>query len=436
MNERWLVSRRAILGGLSAAGMSAALGLRGDRALAQTAPAPRFVVWHMPEGMWNSAKRPVVNGTTLGPIFDKLDVVRGDMIVMNNLNMKSRDFGPGGDAHHRAMPHMLTGIEMVDANNAGGPSVDQKIAQAIGGSTKFKSLQFAVRIIYGDLMSRPIWSAASRVVPALQDPWDAYKRIFADFVPATGMAAAPATKFDLRKSVLDYALGEIASLRAKLPAADRERLDSYQDSLRELETRLATVPAAPLSCTQPTLGNKIDIASEPNFPTIGRLQMDMIVASLQCGLTRVASMQWANSNDQTSYSWLGVNALGHDLAHNTSNVDPSGQKKQTVFRWYGEQFAYFLSKLKSIPEGTGTMLDNTVVLVASEFGDSNGHISNNMTWLLGGNANGFFKPGRVIDCGGRSTNDVHTSLINAFGIADKTFGNPAYCAGPLAALRG
>jgi hypothetical protein len=89
-----------------------------------------------------------------------------------------------------------------------------------------------------------------------------------------------------------------------------------------------------------------------------------------------------------------------------------------------------------VPEGNGTMLDNTVVLWVSEFGDSNGHVSNNLTWLLMGNAAGYFKQGRVIDVAGKSTNDVHTSMLNAFGIADKTFGNPAYCGGPLAALRG
>jgi hypothetical protein len=84
-----------------------------------------------------------------------------------------------------------------------------------------------------------------------------------------------------------------------------------------------------------------------------------------------------------------------------------------------------------VPEGNGTMLDNTLVLWASEFGDSNGHAGNNLMWLLMGNAAGYFRSGRVLNCGGRSLNDLHTSLGNAFGLTDKTFGNPAYCKGPL-----
>ena len=149
----------------------------------------------------------------------------------------------------------------------------------------------------------------------------------------------------------------------------------------------------------------------------------------------MASLQWGNSNDQCSYSWLGVNALGHDLAHNAGNCDPTGSKKQRVYQWYAEQFAYLLGKLDAAKEGTGSMLDNTVVLWASEFSDSNGHRSDKLLWLLMGNAAGYFKQGQVLDCAGRSVNDLHTSLCNAFGISDTKFGNPAYCRGPLVGLR-
>jgi hypothetical protein len=434
MDRRWVLSRRALLGGVGAAGIAALLP-RGLARAASAAPT-RFVVVHVAEGMWNGAQRPAANATTLGPIFEALDPFRSQILVLNNLSMQSRDHGPGGDGHHR-LPHMLTGIEMADESNAGGASVDQKIAQAIGTGSTFGSLQFGVRIVYNDTNGRPIWSAAKRVVPALQDPWDAYKRIFGGVMPMASTASAPAAPMvDLKRSALDFALAESAALRTRLSAGDRERLDSYQESLRDIERRLTTTTvSAPGSCTPPTLGTTIDKAAEANYPKIGKLQMDLMVAALQCNLTRVASLQWGNSNDQCSYSWLGVNALGHDLAHNNGNCDPSGSKKQQVFRWYAEQFAYLLGKLQSIPEGTGTMLDNTVVLWVSEFGESNQHSPDKLLWLLMGNANGYFRQGRVLNCAGRSVNDLHTSLGNAFGITDSTFGNPAYCSGPLADLR-
>jgi hypothetical protein len=422
MDRRWLISRRALLGGVSAAAL-----LSGRRAAAAPAPGgpKRFIVVHVPEGMWSGAPRPVAGAATLGPIFDALDPFRAQVTVLDNLFMKSRDHGPGGDGHHRGVPHMLTGTEMVDSENAGGPSVDQVIAKAIGGASTFQSLQFAVSIVYNDTYARSIWSDASRPVPAMQSPWDAYKRIFAS-VAAPG---AQKPKVDLRRSALDHAAREIAGLRARLPASDRARLDSYQDALRDIERRLAALPAG--ACAPPSLGGTVDPAAEANVPTIGQLQMDLMVAALQCDLTRVASLQWSNSNDQCAYSWLGVNTLGHDLAHNNGNCDPDGAKKLQVYRWYASQFAYLLGKLRSVPEGSGTMLDNTVVLWASEFGDSNGHAADKLLWTLMGNVAGTFKTGRVIDCGGRSVNDLHTSLCNAYGIGATSYGNPAYCGGAL-----
>jgi hypothetical protein len=177
------------------------------------------------------------------------------------------------------------------------------------------------------------------------------------------------------------------------------------------------------------------VKAESNYPAIGQLQMDLLVAALQCGLTRVASLQWGNSNDQCGYSFLGINALGHDLAHNNGNVDGSGEKKKKVFRWYSEQALYLLRKLSSVPEDGGTMLDNTTILWVSEFSESNGHASNRLLWLLMGNAGGAFQQGRVVDCGGRATNDLLTALCNTFGVPG-TFGNPAYGSGPLTQIYG
>lgn len=442
MDERFLLSRRALLGGVGALGAASLLPRFSSRACAQAAGTTptRFIVVHVPEGMWSKAARPVAGAATLGPIFKALDPFKANINVLNNLAIPSRDAGPGGDGHHRNVVHMLTGTEMKDEGNAGGASIDQKIAAAIGGSSPLPSLQLAVRIVYKDTNSKPIWSGPGRVVPAQQDPWQAYKRVFNNNAPASpgqadGTTTAP--KFDLRRSALDHALTEVSSLRTRLGLTDRDRLDSYQESLRDIERRLSMLStsspagAAAASCIQPTLGGAINVAAEANYPKIGQLQMDMAVAALQCNVTRVVSLQFGNSNDQCAYSWLGVNNLGHDLSHNNNNCDPSGSKKVTVYDWYSQQFAYLLGKLQGVQEGGGTLLDNTVVLWASEFGESNGHSNQNLLWLLMGNAAGYFKSGQVLDLKNRSVNDLHVSLQNAFGIADTSFGNAKYCKGAL-----
>src|SRR5262245_20634671 len=140
MDERWLLSRRALLGGVGALGLSSILPRTHSRALAAAFPT-RFVVFHVPEGMWSGASRPTAGGSSLGPIFGPMDAHKDQIIFLNNLRMKSRDKGPGGDEHHRAIPHMLTGTEMQNENNAGGASLDQVIAKEIGQGSPLTSLQ-------------------------------------------------------------------------------------------------------------------------------------------------------------------------------------------------------------------------------------------------------------------------------------------------------
>src|SRR5262245_3103166 len=123
MDERWLISRRTLLGGIGLAGVSYFLPKGShSRAAAQSTAPTRLLVVHVPEGMWLRARRPSASGSTFGPIFGPLDMYKPDITFINNLSMKSRDKGPGGDGHHRGVPHMFTGIEMLDEGNAGGPS--------------------------------------------------------------------------------------------------------------------------------------------------------------------------------------------------------------------------------------------------------------------------------------------------------------------------
>jgi hypothetical protein len=419
MDERRLLSRRALLGGVGALALTSLLPRERARA-GVGGPPKRFVVVHVPEGMWTGAVRPVAGEATLGPILGPLDPFRSHVTVLDGLNVPSRAFGPGGGGHFEAMLHMLTGIESIDISHAGGPSVDQRIAEIVGGETRFRSLQFGIHPIHRDVNAKPIWSAPGRAVPAMRDPWEAYRRIFA--------GSMTSERIDLRRSALDFALEETRVLRDRLSPTDRDRLDSYQESLRRVETRLDA--PAPV-CAPPVLGEPIDAALQANVPEIGRLQTDLLVAALQCDLTRVASLQWSNSNDQWTYGWIDVDQSGHNLAHNNNNCDPTGAKKTIVYNWYATQFAYLLERLRSVPEGDGTMLDNTLVLWVTEFGNSNGHGGSNMLWTLMGNAGGYFRTGDVVPCRGRSVNDLYVSLIQAMGGTDTTFGNPDYCTEPL-----
>jgi hypothetical protein len=105
--------------------------------------------------------------------------------------------------------------------------------------------------------------------------------------------------------------------------------------------------------------------------------------------------------------------------------------------WFSEQFAYLLTKLASIKEGTGTMLDNTLVFWCNELSRGNSHSHPDMPYLLAGRAGGALRTGRFLSYPRTSNvphNNLLVSIMNAMGPPDQTIGNPAYCTGPLANL--
>jgi hypothetical protein len=430
--KSWLCSRRAFLGGLGAVGFT---HLTGRQAQAQIGARKRFVVFYSPEGMWGGADRPAVGGTTLGSIFNPMDPFRAKIIALDGMDLQTGvNDRPGVDEHHR-LPHLLGCTKMVNGTTGGGPTLDQKIAKAIGGGSTFESLQFGVQIVYTDGSGRLIWKARGEQLPSMEDPWQAYNRIFGNGMaqPMPGQPPAPA-RFDLRKSALDYSLGEIASVQPRLGASDRKRVESYQDSLRDIEKRLAGLAAGPggggaAACAPPMVGAQMDVKAKANFPAVSKLQIDLMTTALQCGVTNVASLQHGNSVDQCTYPWLGVRRTGHDLSHGSSRTE-----QQKVYHWYAEQFAYLLGKLDAAKEGAGSMLDNTVVLWIMEFGDSYGHRLRNLMWFVAGNAGGFLKQGQVIKFTGRSVSDLHATIQNAFGINEMVFGDAQYCTGPVAQM--
>jgi hypothetical protein len=100
--------------------------------------------------------------------------------------------------------------------------------------------------------------------------------------------------------------------------------------------------------------------------------------------------------------------------------------------------AYLITKMKTIQEGTGTLLDNTVILWCNELAVGNAHSHDNMHYLLAGSCGGVFKTGRYLNYKGDPHNNLLLSLCHAMGVNEdkNSFGNAAYCTGPLASLTG
>jgi hypothetical protein len=314
-------------------------------------------------------------------------------------------------------------------------SIDQKIAGAIGGSTKFKSLEFGVQVYAANIWSRMCYADANRPIPPETNPYTMFDRVFGD------LGADPIgvqKKIALRRSVLDTVGDDYGRLTQRVGVEDRLKLDAHLTAIRDIEARLGAGGEVGGACERPTLGAPIDHNANGNYPAVGKLQMDLLVMALACDQTRVASLQWSSAVSNTVFSWLAepIAEGHHDLSHYGDSDTAALDKLTRINRWYAEQLAYLVSKLKEIPEGeSGSLLDNTVVLWGNELARGNSHAQQNVPFVLAGSCGGALRTGRYLKYDGTVPhNNLLVSVMNAMGVPDQTFGNPAYCTGPLPRL--
>jgi hypothetical protein len=402
----------------------------------------RFIVFFSPNGTIPDAWRP--SGTEydfqLSRILAPLEPLKDKIIVINGVDQQ----GGGGDGHQNGMGGMLTGqmlnpgpFENGDGGTAGwanGISVDQRIAQVLGNETKIRSLELSVQSgRYADNWNRMAYLGPDEPVPPDDNPYSAFSRLFSDL-----LVDKPANLIDRQRTVLGAVMADYSDLSARLGSDDRQKLDAHLNAIREIEARLGVQPKAALdSCQAPTLGSESDVYRNDNFPLVGQLQMDLLVMALACDLTRVASIQWNRSVGDARFTWLdiGIDRGHHDMSHDGDSNADTIEKLTQINIWYAEQFAYLVDKLQNIPEGTGTMLDNTVVLWCNELGKGNSHTRNNAPYVLAGSAGGYFKTGRYLSYDGTVPhNNLLLSLVQSMGIADSSFGKADWCTGPLSGL--
>jgi hypothetical protein len=310
---------------------------------------------------------------------------------------------------------------------AGGPSVDQVIADRIGASTKLRSLELGIGVegrhrIY----SRMCYRAAGQPLPPESRPSQAYARVFGD---ADADPAAVRNQLARRRSLLDHQLETLDTLGRRLSAVDRERLEVHTEAVRDLERRLSAYES---TCSPPEWSEPTDI------PSIGRMQADIMATAFACDLTRVGSIQWYNSGSYQTMPFLGISDRHHDLAHDTSSG--SIEKLVRINTWFAGEFAYLLDRLSSIPQGEGTMADHTLLFWSNELSRGDTHVHTGMPFLMAGNipresdGRPTFATGRHVRLGGRAHNDLFITFLRAFGIETDVFGAARLCTGPIEEL--
>lgn len=468
MNPLRFTRRNLLRGGLAA---TAAIPLlNAGRALGDGASPTRFVVFTTPNGTRNSLFWPT--GTeksfTLNQITKPLEAYKSKLtflkgIKLNDALQNGALGGTVGSEHARGTGGMLTarplnsGKDFVSFGNTtsgwgSGQSLDQYLATKLAPPTKFKSLQLGVHVRDTEVRARISYTASNQPVPPREDPKDVFTTLFGSMTTTTpgGMTdPALARLWAQRKSVFDLSNGETQRLMGLLGAEDRTKLDAHLTAMRDVETRLVGTPSTGTGtgtgtssmCSPPTLA-AADLGVDDQYLQAGKDQMDLAAAALACDQTRILTFQWSYSESEHLFQFLKLSgkaisgnhhAISHDFAASGTNYDAYN----AIQTWYAEQVAYFLGKLDSYKEGDKTLLDNTVVLWATEIGESTQHDLTLMPYVLAGSAGGAINAGRYLDFSSarKDNNQLLVSIARAMGVTDlNSFGDASGATGPLSIL--
>lgn len=291
-----------------------------------------------------------------------------------------------GYHHERAKAHGPTGA---DAKWIGGMpyggdlSIDQIIANHISRPDRYRSIECSVDggLAYDGQGGSALYRGPAQLLPTIDSPTALWNRLFGS---QTGTGDPTLAR---QSSVLDMVAQRYATRAQKLSTADRQKLESHRDLIRDLEQRVVGITDAQCGSV-PSEPNGSDLY-EDNFEQ----HVDLLAAAFSCDLTRVASIQMG----QLSPSQLGLPAGSmHDLyAHGIYYNMDAENAMADYMAYHAAQLAYALQKLDSIPEGGGTLLDNTVVLWLTELADS-WHGMDRYPVVLAGGANSGLKLGRYI----------------------------------------
>jgi hypothetical protein len=196
------------------------------------------------------------------------------------------------------------------------------------------------------------------------------------------------------KSILDGVMEDARRLQSSLGGADRNKMDEYLSSVREIETRIQSVER---SDKTPAVNYPAPSASVPSdFGEHARLMIDLLVLAFQTDMTRVATVLFSIEQSPRAYgAEIGLPEGHHGLTHHSG--DKQKIEKVTQINCYHiESLVYALDKLKALREGDGTLLDRSMIVYGSGISDGNRHDHGNLPTILAGRGNGTLKPGRHI----------------------------------------
>jgi hypothetical protein len=417
--ERWAsLSRRRFLRGLGACiALPAFESLDPLRLVAAPADASgtvakaaplRMAFVYVPNGTIPSAWWPEAEAGTdfeLPRTLQPLKDVRQQMQIISGLEDLNANPGPDGAGDHaRAGGTFLTGVRIKKTAGSdiyAGVSIDQVVARQVGHLTRFPSLELTCDSIRkaGDCDSgyscaygyNLAWRSPTQPLSPEPNPRLVFERLFGAGAPAD-RANNLKRRQQEQQSILDFVVDDAAALERQMNGRDRQKLDQYLTSVRELEQRIERAERMPVA----ELKTEAPPGIPPDFGEHIQLMFDMLLLAFQTDSTRIATFMLAGEGSNRTFSEIGFSEGHHNLTHHMNNPDMIAKVKE-IDLWYVKHFAKFLEKMEQTKDLDGkSLLHNSMVLYGSGNADGNRHTHSNLPILLAGAGGGTLQTARYL----------------------------------------
>jgi len=361
-------------------------------------------------------------------ILQLLNRYKSKMILTKGLDMKfGSNVDPGAHPKQRCIltnaPSQYGGDD--NKATAEGPSIDQIIATAWAGLTKFRSLELGYGGGGRSVFLSPCYSGPKTRVELEVDPRAAFNRLFAGVNPSGTPTIDPidVKRAGIKKSVLDAVVSDLSSLQKELSGGEKAKLDAHLTGIRSLEAQLASAQIGPRGgCFLPPSFDKLqDALFGQNF----KAHVDLVASAIACDLTRVFALQWGQEGQNQSHpdfkgSMNNQNIDPHLASHKEANYTVEDFIRVSKIK--ATNVLALCDALSAIQEGAGTALDNTVIVWTSGNADGS-HAGDDLPFVIIGNSGGYFKSGRYVTYTKQNHAHALLNVAEAVGVTVSSFGN-------------
>jgi hypothetical protein len=362
----------------------------------------------------------------LNQTMQPLAAVKDKIQVFGGLTDLSATPGPdGGGDHARANGTFLTGVRIKKTGGNdfhAGISADQIMAQQIGLITPFRSLELSCDIVqnfgacdtgYACVYQHNLaWSSPTTPMTPEVNPRQLFERLF-----GSGSRGERKQNLLLRqqqqRSILDFVQNDSRALAGELAGRDRDKLDEYLTSVRDIEQRIERSEKSRVGAKEPDADTPVGIPE--SFTLYVRLMYDMLHLAFQTDSTRVATFMIAGDGSNRDFAEIGIAEGHHSLSHHRNNPETI-KKVAAIDLWYATQFGYFLEKMENTKDVDGnSLLHNSMIVYGSGNSDGNRHTHVDLPIILAGSGGGTLTPGRFVKHSDAPMTNLYLSLMDRIG---------------------